>query len=131
MKLTWFGHSAFRVEFGDARILIDPFLTGNPSFKGDPKKAAAEATHVLLTHGHNDHLGDAVSICKDNGAQAVGCGGGLRLAGRAGRGERQPRQPRRHGRLRRLHGLLRECAAFVELTTSKAARSSISATRLG
>ena len=72
MKVIWFGHSAFRVEFGSARILIDPFLTGNPSFKGDPKKAAAEATHVLLTHGHNDHLGDAVSICKENGAQAVG-----------------------------------------------------------
>jgi len=72
MKVTWFGQSAFRVEFGDARILIDPFLTGNPTFKGDPKKAAAEATHVLLTHGHNDHIGDAVSICKDNGAQAVG-----------------------------------------------------------
>ena len=72
MKVTWFGHSAFRVEFGDARILIDPFLTGNPSFKGDPKKAGAEATHVLLTHGHNDHLGDAASICKDNDAQAVG-----------------------------------------------------------
>ena len=37
MKLTWFGHSAFRVEFGNARILIDPFLTGNPTFKGDPE----------------------------------------------------------------------------------------------
>ncbi len=72
MKVTWFGHAAFRVEFGDARILIDPFLSGNPSFKDDPKKAASEATHVLLTHGHNDHLGDAISICKDNAAQAVG-----------------------------------------------------------
>lgn len=71
MKLTWFGHSAFRVEFGNARILIDPFLTGNPSFKGDPKKAAEGATHVLVTHGHNDHLGDAVGICAA-GAQAVG-----------------------------------------------------------
>jgi L-ascorbate metabolism protein UlaG (beta-lactamase superfamily) len=72
MKLTWFGHSAFRIEFGETRILIDPFLTGNPSFKGDSKQAAAGATHVLITHGHNDHVGDAVSICRDNGAQAVG-----------------------------------------------------------
>jgi L-ascorbate metabolism protein UlaG (beta-lactamase superfamily) len=72
MKLTWFGHSAFRVEFGDARILIDPFLTGNPTFKGDPKQAAAGCTHVLVTHGHNDHVGDAVEILKSEGAQAVG-----------------------------------------------------------
>lgn len=72
MHLTWFGHSAFRVEFGNARILIDPFLTGNPTFKGDPKQAAAGATHVLVTHGHNDHLGDAVEICTSSGAQAVG-----------------------------------------------------------
>lgn len=72
MKLTWFGHSAFRIEFGDARILIDPFLTGNPSFKGDPRLAADGCTHVLLTHGHADHVGDAVSICAANGAMAVG-----------------------------------------------------------
>ncbi|HEX2255330.1 MAG TPA: MBL fold metallo-hydrolase, partial [Afifellaceae bacterium] len=34
MKITWLGHSAFRVEFGEARILIDPFLSGSPSFDG-------------------------------------------------------------------------------------------------
>ena len=71
MKLTWFGHSAFRVEFGDCRVMIDPFLTGNPSFEGDPKQAAAGATHVLVTHGHNDHLGDAISTCKENAAMLV------------------------------------------------------------
>ena len=72
MRLTWFGQSAFRVEFGEARIMIDPFLSGNPTFKGNAKEAAEGATHVLVTHGHNDHLGDTVSICKDNNAQAVG-----------------------------------------------------------
>jgi L-ascorbate metabolism protein UlaG (beta-lactamase superfamily) len=72
MKLTWFGHSAFRVEFGAARILIDPFLSGNPTFKGDPKKAAEGCTHVLLTHGHDDHVGDSAEICKATGAQLVG-----------------------------------------------------------
>jgi L-ascorbate metabolism protein UlaG (beta-lactamase superfamily) len=71
MRLTWFGHSAFRAEFGKARIMIDPFLSGNPAFEGNAKDAAKGATHVLLTHGHNDHLGDAVSICKENDAQAV------------------------------------------------------------
>lgn len=72
MKLTWFGHSAFRVEFADARILIDPFLTGNPSFKGDVKEAAKGCTHVLLTHGHGDHVGDALDILRTHGAQLVG-----------------------------------------------------------
>jgi L-ascorbate metabolism protein UlaG (beta-lactamase superfamily) len=72
MKLTWFGHSAFRVEFGAARILIDPFLSGSPTFKGDPMKAADGCTHVLLTHGHDDHVGDSADICKATGAQLVG-----------------------------------------------------------
>jgi L-ascorbate metabolism protein UlaG (beta-lactamase superfamily) len=72
MKLTWFGHSAFRIEFGDCRVMIDPFLTGNPSFKGDAKKVAEGATHVLLSHGHADHIGDSVDILKANGAMAVG-----------------------------------------------------------
>lgn len=72
MKLTWFGHSAFKIEFGSVRILLDPFLTGNPSFNGDPKEVSAGATHVLLTHGHSDHLGDALDICRANDAQLVG-----------------------------------------------------------
>jgi L-ascorbate metabolism protein UlaG (beta-lactamase superfamily) len=72
MKLTWFGHSAFRAEFGNARVMIDPFLTGNPKFKGEAKEAAAGATHVLVTHGHNDHVGDAADICKANDAMLVG-----------------------------------------------------------
>ena len=72
MRLTWFGHSAFRVEVGSARILIDPFLTGNPTFSGDFAEATQGTTHVLLTHGHNDHVGDALQICRDNGAQLVG-----------------------------------------------------------
>ena len=72
MQLTWFGHSAFRIEFGDVRIMMDPFLTGNPTFKGDSKAVAEGCTHVLLTHGHNDHVGDALEICRHNGAMAVG-----------------------------------------------------------
>jgi len=71
MKLTWFGHSAFRVEFGDVKIMMDPFLTGNPTFKGDVKEVSRGCTHVLLTHGHGDHLGDSVDICKTNDAQLV------------------------------------------------------------
>lgn len=71
MKITWYGHSAFRVDAGDAAILIDPFLTGNPSWGKGWEGPAEGATHVLLTHGHSDHIGDAAAILKATGAQLV------------------------------------------------------------
>jgi L-ascorbate metabolism protein UlaG (beta-lactamase superfamily) len=71
MKLTWLGHSAFRLELDQAIILIDPFLSGNPKFTGDIGAATAGTTHILLTHGHDDHIGDAVDIAKATGAQIV------------------------------------------------------------
>jgi len=71
MKLTWFGHSAFALEFGETKILIDPFLSGNPSFEGSVDDAAAGCTHLLLTHGHDDHVGDALDILQKTGAQLV------------------------------------------------------------
>jgi L-ascorbate metabolism protein UlaG (beta-lactamase superfamily) len=73
MKLTWLGHSGFRLEIEDAVLLIDPWLTGNPSFpEGRRDEAIAGATHVLLTHGHGDHTGDALSIAKAAGIPVVG-----------------------------------------------------------
>jgi L-ascorbate metabolism protein UlaG (beta-lactamase superfamily) len=72
MKLTWLGHSAFRIETGKAKILIDPFFTGNPSFAGQDAKAAAEGiTHILLTHGHGDHVGDTIQLAKETGATVL------------------------------------------------------------
>lgn len=70
MKITWFGHSAFRVDIADAVILIDPFLD-NPTFKGDKKAAYQGATHVILTHGHDDHIGSTVEICQATGATLI------------------------------------------------------------
>lgn len=64
MKLTWFGHAAFRAEIGGSVILIDPFLNHNPAFRGDFAKATAGVTHILLTHGHGDHIGDTVAIAR-------------------------------------------------------------------
>ncbi|MBB3951119.1 metal-dependent hydrolase [Aureimonas jatrophae] len=72
MKMIYFGHSAFRIESGSAVILIDPFLTGNPHFEGDVADATQGATHVVLTHGHFDHVGDTVDIAKRTGASVVG-----------------------------------------------------------
>lgn len=72
MKLTWLGHSAFRLETGKAKILIDPFFTGNPSFADqDAKDVASGITHILLTHGHGDHVGDAIQLAKDTGATVL------------------------------------------------------------
>ncbi len=71
MKAFWFGHSAFRFETGGAIVLIDPFFTGNPAFSGDVAAVSAGATHILLTHGHGDHVGDTVAIAKATGAKVV------------------------------------------------------------
>ena len=71
MKITWYGHSAFRIESGDAKILIDPFLSGSPSWGKGWEGPAEGVTHVLLTHGHNDHTLDAAAILKKSGAMLV------------------------------------------------------------
>ena len=70
MKLTWFGHSAFRMDIAGAAILIDPFLE-NPLFQGDRKAAYEGVTHVVLTHGHDDHIGSTVEICQATGATLI------------------------------------------------------------
>lgn len=71
MKITWYGHAAFRIEAGGATILLDPFLTGNPSWQGGWEGPADGVTHVLLTHGHNDHVGDSLAILGKTGAMLV------------------------------------------------------------
>ncbi len=71
MKITWFGHSCFRIETGNSVLLIDPFLKGNPTFEKSGVNwddAVKGVTHVALTHGHDDHIGDAGEICKKTGA---------------------------------------------------------------
>ena len=73
MKLTWLGHSGFRLDIENAVILIDPWFTGNPLF---PAEARAEATrgvtHILITHGHGDHTGDTLALARELGVPVVG-----------------------------------------------------------
>lgn len=71
MKITWLGHAAFRIENGNHVVLIDPFLSGSPTYNGSVEEAARGCTHVVLTHGHDDHVGDTVQIAKDTGATVV------------------------------------------------------------
>ena len=64
MDIQWLGHSAFKVTSGKTQVLFDPFLNGNPKFSGDFAATIAGTTHVLVTHGHNDHFGDTVEILR-------------------------------------------------------------------
>lgn len=73
MKLTWLGHSGFRLEIEEAVILIDPWLSGNPVFpEARRTEAIQSATHILLTHGHGDHSADALAIARELGIPIVG-----------------------------------------------------------
>lgn len=69
MKITWYGHAAFLIE-GTDRVLIDPFLDGNP--KSPVKSRDVKCDIIVVTHGHSDHLGEAVEISKRTGAAIVG-----------------------------------------------------------
>lgn len=65
MKIIWLGHGSFRIESGEAVLLIDPWLSGNPALPEDQHDAAvAGATHILLTHTHFDHVIDVLPLAK-------------------------------------------------------------------
>lgn len=76
MEITWYGHSAFALASNARRVLVDPFFTGNPVFETegpgslDAKFEAAlkDVTDVVVTHGHSDHIGDALEIVRRTGA---------------------------------------------------------------
>jgi L-ascorbate metabolism protein UlaG (beta-lactamase superfamily) len=69
MDIRFLGQSAVELTDGDARILVDPFLTGNP--KATVAADDLDPTHILLTHGHADHYGDTVEIAKRTGAPVL------------------------------------------------------------
>ena len=69
MKFTFLGHAAGYLETESDKFLFDPFLTGNP--KAAVSADQVEPTYILLTHGHGDHVGDAVAISKRTGAPII------------------------------------------------------------
>ena len=72
MKITWYGHSAFALQFGANKVLIDPFLKGNPSFdESQFESTISNTTHIVLTHGHGDHVGDTVEIAANTSAPVI------------------------------------------------------------
>jgi len=73
MKITWLGHSGFRIEIGDQCLLVDPWLGGNPMFPDERRgDAIAGATHILMSHGHFDHIGDILDIARELQIPVVG-----------------------------------------------------------
>lgn len=69
MRLTFLGHAAVALDVGGHEVLVDPFLSGNPSAQAGLDDVAP--SHVLLTHGHGDHIGDTVALAQQNGATVV------------------------------------------------------------
>ncbi|WP_221566386.1 metal-dependent hydrolase [Alkalihalobacillus sp. TS-13] len=69
MKVTYYGHSVVAIETNGKSIWIDPFITGNEQCHITADKVKADV--ILLTHGHNDHVGDTVDIAKRNNALVV------------------------------------------------------------
>ena len=69
MKITYLAHSCFLLETSKARLIVDPFLTGNPL----APVTAADLTvdYILCSHGHEDHTGDALSLSKRCGAPII------------------------------------------------------------
>jgi L-ascorbate metabolism protein UlaG (beta-lactamase superfamily) len=69
MEIRYLGHSAFALVEGDTTVLVDPFLTGNP--KAAASADEIDASAILLTHGHADHIGDTVAIARRTGAPVL------------------------------------------------------------
>ncbi|TWM29547.1 Hydroxyacylglutathione hydrolase [Bacillus paralicheniformis] len=69
MKVTYHGHSVVTVETGNHQLIFDPFITGNSLTDLKPEEVKADV--ILLTHGHNDHVGDTVEIAKRNHSLVV------------------------------------------------------------
>ena len=63
MELTYLGHSAFEIKINDKKILIDPFLPLSPNYDSEG------VIDIFVTHGHADHLGSAIDISKETGAE--------------------------------------------------------------
>ncbi|MEQ9440573.1 MAG: metal-dependent hydrolase [Cyclobacteriaceae bacterium] len=70
MKITYYGHSCFLVDFSDTRLLFDPFISPNELAK-NIEISTIEADYILLSHGHSDHVADAVRLARQTQAKII------------------------------------------------------------
>ena len=95
--LTWLGHASFRVDTdGGKRVYVDPFLNGNPKCPQD-ELTPERVDLIAITHGHGDHVGDAVELAKKHGAPVVALVELAAWFGRQGVDESQLRNPNKGG----------------------------------
>jgi L-ascorbate metabolism protein UlaG (beta-lactamase superfamily) len=117
MDIRFLGHAAFSLSDGDTTLLVDPFLTGNP--KAAASADEVDASAILLTHGHADHIGDTVAIAKRTGAPVVAI---VELAGEIGEdlgGDHQVFDPNLGGTVEFDWGSVRLVPAWHTSTTPK------------
>src|SRR3989304_4333246 len=69
ITVTWYGHATIGMKVGEHQLLVDPFFTGNPAASTTADKVQAD--FILVSHGHGDHVGDAVAIAKRTGAMII------------------------------------------------------------
>jgi len=69
IKVTWLGHATVMIDVNKTRLLIDPFLADNPKATLRPEEAQAD--YILISHGHSDHIADALAIAKRTGAMVI------------------------------------------------------------
>lgn len=69
VKVTWYSHAVLTIDTGNARLLVDPFFTGNPLAPVSADQI--EADYIFVSHGHADHIGDAVPIAARTDATVV------------------------------------------------------------
>src|SRR5512133_40780 len=68
-KVTWYGHAALGLETDGYKVIVDPFLEGNPAASTSPD--SVDADYMLISHGHGDHVGDTLSIAQRTGAMVI------------------------------------------------------------
>jgi L-ascorbate metabolism protein UlaG (beta-lactamase superfamily) len=114
MDIRYLGHSAFELTHEGATVLVDPFLTGNP--KAAVAADDLDATDILVTHGHADHLGDTVGISKRTGAPVTAI---VELAGEIGSDGVEVRDPNLGGTITYDWGTAKLVPAWHTSTTPK------------
>src|ERR1700722_3304950 len=114
MEVRFLGHACFTLSDGEATVLIDPFLTGNP--KAAIAADDVPATTILLSHGHGDHLGDTVAIAKRTGATTVAI---VELANELGADGLDVRDPNLGGTVKFDWGWVKLVPAWHTSTTPK------------